>query len=190
MLGLVIICTQVAYTFRKVYAMILTRHMIGHEVYYHLHASLMGSLHESLELHHTLRNVLGYVRIHVIIIRNGIWRTSLALNHASVLARNTVLRVICSSSMTNDTCIPHVRKAHVVYFPQSDYIKVVHLPHPILGKRTILLKGSVAIAEKAREDLVYNNLFVHRAIRQFREQPLPCRCDESCLAKPCLGHTP
>ena len=68
----IVIFTEILHTFRLADGMILTGHMIGHEVDNHLHASPMSTLHEPFELLHTLVHVRCQVRIYVIIVCDGI----------------------------------------------------------------------------------------------------------------------
>lgn len=162
--------------------------MIRHKVDDDLHSRQMGTINKLLKLHHTIRHIDGDIWVNVVIIGDGIRRSRLTLDHARMLTRNTVLRIVGRSSVTDDTCKPHMRKTHIMDLTQAHDIEVVHLPHTILGKRTILLPSRITVAEKAGEDLIYQYFSIH-PVMLFRERQQLYQYDESFPEEPCLDHT-
>ena len=53
--------------------MVLTGHVVGHEVDDDLHASLVGALHEVLELLHTGGHAARQVGVDVVVVAYGVW---------------------------------------------------------------------------------------------------------------------
>ena len=86
----IIIFSQIPYTCRFADGMILTSHMVRHKVHDDLHTSLVRTLDKSLPLLHSQADIHGQIRVNVIIVGNGVWRSSLALYHLSMLGRNTI----------------------------------------------------------------------------------------------------
>ena len=86
----IIIFSQIPHTCRFADGMILTSHMVRHKVHDDLHTSLVRTLDKSLPLLHSQADIHGQIRVNVIIVGNGVWRSSLALYHLSMLSRNTI----------------------------------------------------------------------------------------------------
>ena len=64
--------------------------MVRHEVDKHLQPNLMRTLHEVVKLLHAACRVISQVTAHTIIVRDGVRRTSLALQHMRVLFWNAI----------------------------------------------------------------------------------------------------
>ena len=187
-LACIVVGTKISHAFRQIDAMIFARYMVRHKVNDDLHSGQMRTINKLLKLHHSVRHIDGYIRINVVIIRDGIRRACLTLDYTRMLARNAILRVVGCCSMPDNTRIPHMRKTHIVDLTQAHYIEIVHLPHSILGKRTILLASRITIAEKTSEDLIYQYFSIH-PVMLFRERKQPCQYDESFPGEPCQDHT-
>ena len=86
----IIIFSEIPYTCRFADGMILTSHMIRHKVHDNLHASLVRTLDKTLPLLHSQADIHGQIRVDVIIVGNGVWRSCLALYHLSMLGRDSI----------------------------------------------------------------------------------------------------
>ena len=141
--------------------------MVGHEVDNDLHAGLMGALHQLLELLHALLHVDSQVRVHVVVVGDGIGRTSLTLHHSGVLAGNAVGRVVGLRGVTDNARIPHMTVARLRQLLQHLRREVVHLATTVLSQRTVLLPSLVTIAVQSRKNLIDQNLLLHNMIFYF-----------------------
>ena len=83
----IIVFTQISYALGLAYRVVLTRHMVGHEVHDYLHPRLVRPCDKPLPLLHTLIDVDSQIGVNVIIIGNGIGRTGTPLDHLGVLSR-------------------------------------------------------------------------------------------------------
>ena len=162
MLVCVVIGSKITRTGRQVDALILSSDMVRHKVDDDFHPSEMRAADKLLKLTHAIGHVNGKVRIDVIIVYDSVWRTCFALDHRSMLPWYAILCVVCRRGMSQQACIPDMGKAHLMDFPQAHGVEIVHLPHSILGKRTILLASRITVAEKSRENLVNYCLLVHQ----------------------------
>ena len=138
--------------------MILTGHMIRHEINDHLHASLVGTFYQLFKLLHTLIDIGSQIGVDVIVISDRIGRAGLTLDDGRMIFRNTIGCIIGLGSMTDDTRVPDMAHAHLPDFLQGAGREVVHLSTTVLGYRTILLTSGIAIAIKTRENLINNDL--------------------------------
>ena len=129
----IILFAKILHPFRSTDRVILTSHMIRNKVDDDLKTSLVTTLYQSLELGHTMRNLNSQVWIDIIIIRDGIRRTCLTLNHSWMLARNAISCIIGLSGMTDNTCIPNMAHAHRPDFLQDGGREVVQLSTSVLG---------------------------------------------------------
>ena len=156
----VVIGTKIHHALWLADRVVLTGHMVGHEVDNHLQPSSMGTLHQLFKLLHALIDVDSQVGVNIIIIGDGVGRTSLTLHHSRMLARNTILAVVSLRSMTDNTRIPHMTNTHGSNVLQHLGGEVCHLTTTVFGNRAVPLAGDVTIAEKAGKYLI-NNDFIH-----------------------------
>ena len=152
--GGIILLAQILHPLRFADAFVLTGHMVRHEVDNHLHARLVNPFHQRLELLHAVRNILGQIRVYVIVISYGVWRPCPTLHHLRVLCRNAVSRVVGLRCMTNHAGEPDMAHAHRPDILQDSGREIVHLSTSVFGQRTILDSRRVTIAEKTRKDLI------------------------------------
>ena len=162
-----ILLAQILHALGLADRVILTRHVVGHEVDDHFHASLVGTLHQCLELLHTLLHIDCEVRIHVIIVRNGVGRASLTFDDGRMVLGDAVGGIVRLRGVADDACKPDMAHAHLPDFLQGAGREVVHLSTSVLFYRTILLAGGIAIAVETGENLIDNNL------TRCHEQKLP-----------------
>ena len=155
----IIVLPQVSHSLRFANGVVLSCHMIGDEINNHLHACLVRTLHQSLELVHTLRHLHGKVGVDIIIIGNSVWRPSLPLDNVWMLARDAVGRIIGCRCMTNNAREPHMRKPHVVNTSEHGRGDVVHLPYSILFQRSMGHAGHILIAKKTSKDLIDGHFY-------------------------------
>ena len=153
-----ILLTQILHTFRLADRVILTCHMIGYKVDNHLHTSLVRTVDQLLKLLHTFVYVDSQVRIHIVIVGNGVWRTGLTLDDGRMVPGYSECSIVCLRGMTNDAGIPDVADTHLPDFLQGGRSKVGHLSTAVLLYRSILFARRVTIAVEPGEYLIYDNL--------------------------------
>ena len=163
---------EVFYTLGLADGLILTGYVVGHEVDDDLQPGLVRALHQLLKLLHALVDVHSQVGVYVVVVGDGIGRTSLTLHHSGMLAGDAVGTVVRLRGMTDDTCIPHMADAHLGNVLQHLRRQVGKLSTTVFGNRAALPARDVAIAEKTSEYLVNDNLLhvQHSTFRGFRVQ--------------------
>ena len=162
----VILLTQILDALRLTDGMILTSHMVRHEIDDNLHAGLMSTLYQRLKLLHTLIDIDSQIGIDVVIISNGIGRTGLTFHHGGVVLGYAIGRIVGLSGMTDDTCVPNMAHAHLPDFLQGAGREVVHLSTSVLFNRPTLLAGGVPITIETSKNLIDNHFI------RFHEQTL------------------
>ena len=155
----IILLSQVSHSLRFANGVVLASHMIGDEINNHLHACLVRTLHQSLELIHALRHLHGKIGVDIIIIGNSVWRPSLPLHNRWMLLRDAVGRIIGCRCMANNAREPHMREPHVVNTIERGRGDVIHLPHSILLHRSMRHAGHILIAKKASKDLIDGHFY-------------------------------
>ena len=73
---------------------VLTGHVVGHEVDEDLQPSLVRPLHESLKLGHAVGHAHGQIGRHVVVILHRVGRSGLALNHGVVILGDAIGGVV------------------------------------------------------------------------------------------------
>ena len=146
--------------------MILTRHMVRHEVDDDLHACLVRTLNQLFKLLHTMIDIRSQIGVYIIIVCDGIGRTCLTFDDSRMILRNTVGCIVGLSGMTDDTRIPNMAHAHVPDVFQGRGREVVHLSAAVLLYRSTLLTSGITVAIETGENLIDNNL-----IRCHEQQP-------------------
>ena len=154
MLAHIVGFAQIFHTFWLANALVFACHMVRNEVDNHLQAFLMGAFYQVFKLAHTFRNIISDVGVDVVIVGNGVGRTSLTLDNTRCLTWNTESRIVGASGMTNDTSVPNGIYTERLYLLQRCNIKVVHLSNTIFCKRTVWLSVVVLVAKGACKDLV------------------------------------
>ena len=142
--------------------MILSGHMVWHEIHDYLHACLVRALDETLPLLHSQTDVHCQIRVDVVIVGDGVWRTCLALHHLGMLGRNSIRRVVCLGGVANHTCVPDVREAHIMDTGQHIVSKVIQFSATIFLNGSILLASGVAIAKETWKNLIDYDFFLHK----------------------------
>ena len=163
----VILLTQILYPFGLADRVILTSHVVGYKVDNHLQSGLVCALYQRLKLLHALLYVLGQIRVDIIVVGNGVRRTSLTFHHRSVLTWNAVLGVIGLRCMSDNTCVPNMAHAHLLDSFQGFGREVVQFSATVLSDRAIFHSVGAAIAIKPRKNLINYHL-----IRCHGLQPL------------------
>ena len=150
----VIVLAQIAHTLRFADTLILTRHVVGHEIDNHLQASTMRAADQFLKLQHTFLDIDSQVWVDVIIVCDGIRRTCPTLDHSWMLTRDTIARIVCHRGMTDDTRIPDMSHAQLPDLLQGAGREVVQFSTSVLLYRTINLAGIVTITKESGENLI------------------------------------
>ena len=138
--------------------------MVGHKVDDDLHAGLVCTFYELLELAHALVDVVGQIRIDVVVVSDGIGRSCHALHHGRVLAWYAMLAVVCRGGVADDTRIPHMGEAHAVDAAQPFRVEVAHLSRPVDAQRAVGNAGRVTVAKETGKDLVNDDFSLHPII--------------------------
>ena len=138
--------------------MVLACHVVGNEVDDHLHTCFMGPLHQGFKFSHTMRHLIGQVRINIVIILDGIGRTSLTFHHGPMIALDTVGCIVCLGGMFNHSCVPHVGDSHLFDFGECQWRKSGKLAHSILLDGAVRYLWFLQIAEPTGKYLVNNHL--------------------------------
>ena len=137
--------------------LVLTGHVVGHEVDDDLQASLMAACHQLFKLLHALFHVDSQVGVNVVVVGDGIRRTGLALHHGRMLAGNAIGCVVGLRGMADNAGIPHVGDAHGSDVLQHLRCEVVQLATAVLSNRSVRHAVDVTIAEKTCEYLINQN---------------------------------
>ena len=74
--------------------MVLSCHMIWHEVNDYIHAAGAGTLHECFEFLHAVGHVDSEVGINVVVVLYGIWRTGIAFDDMWIVGTYAVAFVV------------------------------------------------------------------------------------------------
>ena len=158
----IVASAQILYAHRLRDRVILTSHMVGHEVDNYLQACIMGTLNQLFKLLHALLYIDGQVWVNVVVVGDGIWRTCLTFHHSGMLAWNAKLAIVGLSSMADNSGIPHMAYSHLGYVLQHFWRKVCQFSTTVFGNRAVNLAGNVTIAEQTREYLI-NNYLIHNS---------------------------
>ena len=149
--------------------LVLSGDMVWDKVYYHFHSSPMRTLYQIFELLHAPFDIYCQIRINIVIIGNGIWRSSLALNHFCILAWDSVMGIIGHSGMPDYSSIPNMRKTHGLDTTKRLLVKIVHLSTTILRTCTILLTCRVLVAKQTGKNLINDDfLLLHSIILKIK----------------------
>ena len=135
-------------------ALVFARHMIRDKVDNHLQPFLMGTFYQVVKLAHTFRNIISNVGVDVVIVGNGVGRTSLTLNNTRCLTWNTESRIVGTGGMAYNASVPNAVYTERLYLLQRCIVKVVHLSNTIFCKRTVWLSVAVLVAKGACKHLV------------------------------------
>ena len=156
----IIVGTEVFHAPGLCYRLILSRHVVGHEVHYHLQSGLVGALYEGFEFLHALIHVGSQVGIHVIVVADGVWRTGLTFHYCRVLCGYAVGGVVGLGGMAYHSGVPHVRDTHILEVLQGLLIEVRKLARAVLSQRPVMLPLGVPVAIKASKHLVDDYLII------------------------------
>ena len=115
--------------------MIASRHVVGHDVDYHLEAAAVGALHEGHELVETAVGVDGQVGVHIVVVAHGIGRTGASLDHVGVVGRDAVGRIVGGAGVMRHAGEPHVGDAERVEAVEHHRGDVGELAHAVLRGR-------------------------------------------------------
>ena len=142
-----------------VVGVVLTRHMIGHEVGDDLQAVLMRELHQSLELLHAVGDIVCQVGIYVEIVLDGIGRARTTFHHSWMIGLDAKATIVGLRGMLYDACVPDVGSTQFLDLLQGFRREVGHLATAILSQSTLMHRMLCLVAEKSWQHLVYDDLF-------------------------------
>ena len=88
--------------------MVLASHVVCHEVDYHFKAGFVSAVHECLKFLHSVGYAHSQIRVNVVIILYGIWRTGAAFDDIWIVRTYAESRIVGLGGMFNNACIPHM----------------------------------------------------------------------------------
>ena len=135
-------------------AVVLSCHVVGHEVDDHLQSCTVCAVDQLLELVHALPDVDGQVGVDVVVVDDGVGRARASLHHGRVLARYAVAAVVGHGGVAYDACVPDVADAHLAYLLQHRGCEVVELADPVLFDGSKRFSRRTAVTVQARKYLV------------------------------------
>ena len=112
---LVVMSTQIIDTFWRSIRMILTSHMIRHEIKYYFQSDFMCTGYQRLEFLHTCRWIFGQIGIYIIIVFDSIRRPGFTLNHIFIILSNPIFRIVCLGSVFYNPRIPNIVRTQLFY---------------------------------------------------------------------------
>ena len=135
--------------------LVLSRHVVRHEVDDKFQSCLVHSLRHRLKLFHTLIHVHSQVRVYVVVVLYGVWRASLALHHAFVVFGYAVACVVGLCGMLYHAGCPDVRVALFAQVVEYLSAYAVELSASVLLDSAVLYVLSVGVAEQPWQQLIY-----------------------------------
>ena len=145
--------------------MILACNVIRHKVDYHLHANLVGSCHQPLELANAILHPDGDVGIDIVIVGNGIGRASISLHDIRVAAGDAT--VLSLKRMPYHTCVPHMSDAHVANLVEHRRGDIVHLAAAVLALAAVNHTMVARVGKQAWKQLIDNRFLVIHWVKTF-----------------------
>ena len=125
--------------------------MVWHEIDYHIQACIMSTCHESLELRHTVLDIHCQVRVNIIVILYGIWRTGLTLHHMGVVGCDPFGTIIGFGGMLYHPGVPHMGNTELLDLSKHGIGYVIHFSGTILLIGTVGDASWIGISEKSRK---------------------------------------
>ena len=127
--------------------MILTGYVVGNKIYDNLQTATVSALHQILKLSHTLRYVLGEIRIDIIVVLDGIGRSGFTFHNGRMVGLDIVTAVVSLRSMLDDARVPYMCSAKLLDFSQRLGCKVSHLAASIFGDAAIIDAVVIVVSE-------------------------------------------
>ena len=159
---LVIACPEVFGACGCHIRVVLTSHVVGHKVDDGLQSSLVCTLHEVLELLHACQFAGGQVGIDIVVVADGIDRTSHTLHHPRMpYTADAVDAVVRLCGVFDDASVPDVRSSQLTNLLEATGSEVVHQTTPIGHLVTPGLAGATVVSEESCEDLIDDDFLVH-----------------------------
>ena len=112
----IIVHAQLRSAVRLHVRMVLACYMVRYKINNDLQAATVCALHQVFKFPHTLRNVLCQIRIHIIIIFYGIWRTGFTFYDSRMIGLDIVATIIRLRCMFYNTGIPYMGNPQLLYF--------------------------------------------------------------------------
>ena len=144
----VVVLAQVAHARRLAQRLVLARHMVRHEVDEHLQSGAVGACDQCLKLGHTLRLIHRQVRVHVVVVGDGIGTAGLALDDSGA--------VMLGRGVAYDARVPYVRSTQVAYRAQGFGVDVLEAAAAVLNATPVILTGLAVVTEQTRQQLIDN----------------------------------
>ena len=150
----IIVLTKVAHVGRLGIAVVSACHMVGHKVHNQSQASLVCAVEQVLKFGHAFIDVDGQVGVNVVVVLDGIGRTSAALNNGRVVGGNAVLRIVGLRGVLEQARVPNVGIAKLADAAEDGSGEVVHFAAAVLLDAAAGYVGRLLVAIQARQDLV------------------------------------
>ena len=107
----------------------------------------MSALHQILKLSHTLRYVLGEIRVDIIVVLDGIGRSGFTFHYGRMVGLDIVTAVVSLRSMLDDARVPYMCSAKLLDFSQRLGCKVGHLAASIFSDAAIIDAVVIVVSE-------------------------------------------
>ena len=146
-LACVVAGSEIHHTFWGCYRLVVTSHMIRHEVYKHLQTCLMRTTHKLVKFLHATGRIVSQITTHAVIVRNSIRRTSLSFYHMRILLRNSIFGIVGLRGLLQQTRVPNRVTSKLLDGIQCRNIEITHLATTVFFDCAIFLAGGIGIAE-------------------------------------------
>ena len=147
-----IILAQVFYALGFADALILTRYMVWYKINQYAQTGFVSAFNKRLEFLHSFALVLRQIRVHVVIIGDGIGGTGFAFGDRRV--------VILRCRMADDAGVPNMRSTQVYNRLERTLVDIRKSSTAVLFFASVIRTCLVVVRKITREELI-DNSFAH-----------------------------
>ena len=115
--------------------------MVGYEIDDYFHSGFMRPSDQRFEFFHTVRYIIGQVRVYIIIIFDSIGGAGISLHDRRMVFSYLVSRIIGIRCMFDHSGIPHMGSSQLLDLGQSHRRKVRELSYSVFNFTSILHQG-------------------------------------------------
>ena len=154
----IVLCAKAWVVWRESCLAVIAWYMIRDEIYDDLKSGLMRAHNELLELPHSIVRVISKIRIYIIVVADGVWRSGLTLYELWMRCGASLGGFL--SRMPDQTCIPDMAASEPFKVIQCILVNVRELACAVILQSSVLLRSHFVAAPQAWQHLVYYG-FVH-----------------------------
>ena len=147
-----IVLAQVFYARGFADALILTRYMVRHKINQYTQTGFVCAFNQRLEFLHSFALVLRQIRVHVVIIGDGIGGTGFAFGDCRI--------VILRCRMADDAGVPNMRGTQVYNRLERTLVDICKSSTAVLFFASVIRTCLVVVRKITREELI-DNSFAH-----------------------------